>query len=119
GGGGRERGGETRPPGVNRSGAGCTIEEDTGVGATEPAGRGGGGFAGAGAGKAVRVGLKYVTGLGEDDAEAVAANRPYSSVRELAHRTELSEDELRALAEAGACDCFGLRRRELLWQLGR
>src|SRR5437763_3742499 len=92
---GQQRGVETRPPDVNRSEAGCTIEDG-----------------------AVRVGLKYVTGLGSDDAEAVAANRPYSSVRELVQRTGLSEDELRALAESGACDCFGLRRRELLWQLG-
>ncbi len=92
---GQRRGVETRPPDVNRSEAGCVIEDG-----------------------AVRVGLKYVTGLGEDDAEAVAANRPYSSVRELAQRSGLSADELRALAESGACDCFGLRRRELLWQLG-
>jgi error-prone DNA polymerase len=93
---GQKRGVETRPPDVNRSEAGCTIDEDG----------------------AVRVGLKYVTGLGEDDAEVVAAKRPYSSIRELAQQTGLSEDELRALAESGACDCFGLRRRELLWQLG-
>src|SRR6266513_551997 len=105
---GQKRGVETRPPDVNRSEAGCTIEEDG----------------------AVRVGLKYVTGLGEDDAEAVAAKRPYSSIRELAQRTGLSEDELRARAESGACDCLAIsdgegaasgargRRRELLWQLG-
>ncbi|HJU37445.1 MAG TPA: error-prone DNA polymerase [Gaiellaceae bacterium] len=93
---GQKRGVETRPPDVNLSDAGCTIDEDG----------------------AVRVGLKYVTGLGEDDAEAVAAKRPYSSIRDLAQRTGLSEDELRALAESGACDCFGLQRRELLWQLG-
>jgi error-prone DNA polymerase len=93
---GQRHGVETRPPDVNRSEAGCTIEEDG----------------------AVRVGLKYVTGLGEDAAEVVAAKRPYSSIREVAQRTGLSEDELRALAESGACDCFGLRRRELLWQLG-
>jgi error-prone DNA polymerase len=93
---GQKHGVETRPPDVNRSEAGCTIEEDG----------------------AVRVGLKYVTGLGEDDAEAVAAKRPYSSIREVAQKTGLSDDELRALAESGACDCFGLRRRELLWQLG-
>lgn len=92
---GQKHGVETRPPDVNRSEAGCTIEDG-----------------------AVRVGLKYVTGLGEDDAEAVAAKRPFSSIRELAQRTGLSEDELRALAESGACDTFGLRRRELLWQLG-
>jgi error-prone DNA polymerase len=93
---GQKHGVETRPPDVKRSEASCTIEEDG----------------------AVRVGLKYVTGLGEDDAEVVAVQRPYSSVRELAQKTGLSEDELRALAESGACDCFGLRRRELLWQLG-
>src|SRR5262252_975161 len=104
---GQKRGVETRPPDVNCSDAGCTIEDG-----------------------AVRVGLKYVTGLGEDDAEAVAAKRPYSSIRELAQRTGLSEDELRALAESGACDCLAIsdgegassgargRRRELLWQLG-
>jgi error-prone DNA polymerase len=114
---GQRHGVETRPPDVNRSEAGCTIEE-TGVGSTEPAESGGGGSVGASAGRAVRVGLKYVTGLGEDDAEIVAAKRPYSSIRELAQKTGLSEDELRALAESGACDCFGLPRRELLWQLG-
>src|SRR5579862_379433 len=92
---GQRRGVETRPPDVNLSDAGCTIEEGT-----------------------VRVGLKYVTGLGEDDAEVVAANRPYSSMREVAQRTGLPGDELRALAESGACDSFGIRRRELLWQLG-
>jgi error-prone DNA polymerase len=92
---GQKRGVETRPPDVNLSDAGCTIEDGT-----------------------VRVGLKYVTGLGEDDAEAVAANRPYSSVRDVAQRTGLSEDGLRALVASGACDCFGVRRRELLWQLG-
>jgi error-prone DNA polymerase len=92
---GQKRGVETRPPDINRSEAECVIEDG-----------------------AVRVGLKYVTGLGEDDAEAVAANRPYASIRELAQRTGLSGDELHALAESGACDSFGLRRRELLWQLG-
>jgi error-prone DNA polymerase len=92
---GQRRGVETRPPDVNLSSVGCTIEEGT-----------------------VRVGLKYVAGVGEDDAEAVASNRPYRSIRELAQRTGLSEDELRALVQSGACDCFGLRRRELLWQLG-
>ncbi len=115
---GQRRGVETRPPDVNRSEAGCVIE-DTGVGSKEPANSGGADMRGAGAGKfAVRVGLKYVAGVGEDDAEVVVANRPYASVRELAQRTGLSEDELRALVESGACDCFGLARRELLWQLG-
>ncbi len=92
---GQRHGVETRPPDVNRSEVGCTIEDG-----------------------AVRIGLKYVQGVGEDDAEAVVAARPYASIRELAQQTQLSGDELRALVESGACDCFGLRRRELLWQLG-
>src|SRR5262245_9452787 len=90
---------ETRRPDINRSGVHCTIEDG-----------------------AVRVGLKYVQGVGEDDAEAVVAERdangPFESIRELAQRTGRSKDELSALVEAGTCDCFGLKRRELLWQLG-
>ena len=92
---GQRHGVETSRPDVNRSEAGCTIEDG-----------------------AVRIGLKYVQGVGEDDAETVVAARPYASIRELAQQTQLSGDELRALVESGACDCFGLRRRELLWQLG-
>src|SRR5689334_15752458 len=86
---------ETRTPDVNDSEVGCTIEDG-----------------------AVRVGLKYVQGVGEDDARAVVASRPYASIRELAQQTPISGDELRALVESGACDRFGPRRRELLWQLG-
>jgi error-prone DNA polymerase len=90
---------ETLPPDVNASGAGCHIEAG-----------------------AVRVGLKYVQGVGEDDAEAVVAEReangPYATIRALAQRAPISNDELQALVEAGACDSFGLKRRELLWQLG-
>jgi error-prone DNA polymerase len=85
----------TLPPDVNRSGVHCDIEDG-----------------------AVRIGLEYVQGVGEDDAEAVVAAQPYASIRELAQRTPLSHDELVALVESGACDCFGLPRRELLWQLG-
>ncbi|MDE3191306.1 MAG: error-prone DNA polymerase [Acidobacteriota bacterium] len=92
---GQRHGIETRPPDVNRSGAGCTIE-----------------------GGAVRIGLAYVQGVGEDDAAEVVASRPYTSIRELAQRTRLSGDELRALVESGACDSLGMRRRDLLWQLG-
>ena len=88
----------TLPPDVNRSGVNCDIEDG-----------------------AVRIGLKYVQGVGEDDAEAVVterANGGYDSIRALAQRTPLSQDELQALVESGACDCFGVPRRDLLWQLG-
>jgi error-prone DNA polymerase len=92
---GARHGVEVRPPDVSRSAAHCAIEDG-----------------------AVRVGLSYVQGLSEEDAEAVATNQPYASIRDLAQRAALGNSELRALAESGACDCFGLRRRELLWQLG-
>jgi error-prone DNA polymerase len=96
---GQRRRVETRPPDVNRSHVGCELEEG-----------------------AVRVGLKYVQGFGEDDADAVVRERerggPFISVRDLAQRVALRHDELAALVESGACDSFGLRRRELLWQLG-
>jgi error-prone DNA polymerase len=95
----QRRGVETRPPDVNVSGSGCDLEDG-----------------------AVRVGLKYVQGVGDDDAEAVIAERdadgPFRDIRDLAQRTGLSRDELIALVESGACDCFGLARRDLLWQLG-
>jgi error-prone DNA polymerase len=96
---GQRRGVETRPPDLNRSGAACTIEDG-----------------------AVRVGLRYVQGVGEDDAEAVVTEREHGgafvSIRDLAQRTALSREELSALVESGACDRFGLERRELLWLLG-
>ena len=96
---GQRRGVETRPPGVNISAAKCTVEDG-----------------------AVRIGLDYVNGIGEDDALAVVEERErggaFTSVRELAQRTQLSEHGLETLIVAGACDCFELPRRQLLWQLG-
>ncbi|HEY5660201.1 MAG TPA: hypothetical protein VIR59_05400, partial [Gaiellaceae bacterium] len=96
---GQRRGVETRPPDVNVSGAKCDVEEG-----------------------AVRIGLDYVNGIGEDDARAVVDERgragPFAIVRELAQRTQLSEHGLETLVVSGACDCFGLPRRQLLWQLG-
>ncbi len=96
---GQRRGVETRPPHVNDSAARCLVEEG-----------------------AVRIGLSYVQGLAEEDAESLVAERdrsgPFTSVRDLAQRTALRGDELQALVESGACDCFGLQRREQLWQLG-
>ena len=90
---------ETRPPDICRSAARCAIEDG-----------------------AVRVGLSYVQGLSEDDAEAVVDEREragqFTSIRDLAQRVALRQAELTALVESGACDSFGLKRRELVWQLG-
>jgi error-prone DNA polymerase len=96
---GQRRGVETRPPDVNVSSAKCTVEDG-----------------------AVRIGVDYVNGIGEPEATAVVEERerggPFQSVRDLAQRTQLPERGLETLIVSGACDCFGMPRRQLLWQLG-
>jgi error-prone DNA polymerase len=96
----QKRGVEVWPPEVNRSEAKCRLK-----------------------GKAVRVGLSYVRSLGEEEAEALVAERerggPFSGVRALAQRTGLDRARLEALVASGACDSFGGGgRRALLWELG-
>jgi error-prone DNA polymerase len=91
----QRRGVEVRPPDVNRSGAKCSIE-----------------------GGAVRIGLEYVTSVGEDDAKTVAAAAPFESVVELAQRTSIGREGLESLIASGACDGLGASRRALFWELG-
>jgi error-prone DNA polymerase len=71
---------------------------------------------------AVRIGLSMIRSLGEEEAQGLVEVRerdgPFQSIREVAQRTQLSRHELEALVESGACDRFGLKQRELLWQLG-
>ena len=68
------------------------------------------------------MGLAYVSSVGKDDAEALeverVANGPYRDVGDLARRAAVSRDALDALVRGGACDGFGPRRRDLLWELG-
>jgi error-prone DNA polymerase len=94
----QRRGVEVRPPHVNESGVHCTWDEG-----------------------AVRMGLKYVKSVGEDDAEALVAEREangeFRDVGDLARRLPLDARELEALVRSGACDCWG-KRRDLLWELG-
>ncbi|MGI8726966.1 MAG: DNA polymerase III subunit alpha, partial [Solirubrobacterales bacterium] len=78
----------------------------------------------------VRVGLGYVTGLAERDAEAVVAAREaagtYTEIGELASRSGASREGLELLAWADACKGLGgsmveigsSRRREDLWRAG-
>jgi error-prone DNA polymerase len=99
----QRRGIRVLPPDVNRSGVECSVEL-----------------------AAVRIGLGYITGLGQADARAVAAERgrggPYADLADLASRSGASSDALELLAWAGACEAIGgrdgLRRREDLWRLG-
>src|SRR4051812_43215172 len=96
---GQRRGVETRPPDVNISAEKCVVEDG-----------------------AVRIGIEYVNGVGEEEAKAVVMEREragrYRAIRELAQRTQLSEHALQTLIIAGACDCFSEPRRALLWELG-
>jgi error-prone DNA polymerase len=92
---GERRGVHVLPPDVNESEAQCGIEDG-----------------------AVRVGVGYVRGVGENEAEGVAAGRPYATILDLAQRAPADRAGLEALVESGACDCFGEARRTMLWQLG-
>ncbi len=90
---GQRHGVEFRPIDVTRSDWRCTIEDG-----------------------AVRLGMRYVLGLGEEAARRLVAGRPLASVAEAAQRGSLRKDEVEALAHAGAFAAFGLTRREALWQ---
>jgi error-prone DNA polymerase len=92
---GQRRGVLVLTPDVNASEAACSIE-----------------------GGAVRIGIGYVHGVGEKEAEEIAVARPYSDVLDLPLRAPVDRAALQALVESGACDCLGETRRALLWQLG-
>jgi error-prone DNA polymerase len=95
----QRRGVEVLPPDLNRSEAKCRIQAG-----------------------AVRVGLGYIKGLGEEPALALVEEReaggPFGSVADLARRAPLDRPALEALVASGACDSFGWPRRQLLWRLG-
>jgi error-prone DNA polymerase len=71
---------------------------------------------------AVRMGLRYVRGLGEAEIARVEAARmvggPFITPVDLAQRTGLSLQALEGLAAAGALGCLGVTRREGLWAAG-
>ena len=46
------------------------------------------------------------------------AHGPFRDIADLARRSRLSRDGLEALVKGGACDGFGRKRRDLLWELG-
>ena len=140
----RIHGVEVRPVSLRRSRWDCTLEEIAreggggaggGSGASGPVGsEGGGGATGAGSDRgasgrkprlpfAVRMGLRYVRGLGEGDGarlEAAMEQAPFRDIADVARRSGLNADKLESLAEAGAFACFGPfgpDRRGALWQV--
>ena len=71
----------------------------------------------------VRVGLGYVKGLAEEEAEAIVAERErsgdYRDVTDLAARAGVSLEALELVAWAGACESLpGGARRADLWRAG-
>lgn len=63
---------------------------------------------------AIRVGLNLVQGLSKVT-DRIEENAPYKDMADLARRADLNTANLEALAKAGALDCFGLSRRQALW----
>jgi error-prone DNA polymerase len=123
---GRRHGVEVLPPDINRSDAGCTVEPaplDDAVGARLASPDGAQRAAPLpGSGLAVRIGLCYVKGLSEQMAREVEEERrrggPFRSLFDFLERTRLKREAVENLIACGAFGCFGLERRELLWQLG-
>ena len=73
-------------------------------------------------GLAVRMGLRYVKGLGERERQRIAQARraaPFASLQDFTRRTGLDEGSLGALAEAGAFEAFHFDRRTALWDTRR
>ena len=84
----RRHGVEVLPPDVQASDWDCTLE-----------------------GRALRLGLRMVGGLGEKEGRRIAAGRPYSKVTDL----KLDRKNLRCLAAAGALQSLAGHRRLAHW----
>ncbi len=112
----REHGVEVRPPDVNHSRWDSTLE---------PGPRAAGRLHAlhhemredVRASHAIRLGLREIKGLSEDDAKLIGAQRgvSYDSIRDVWLRTGLSPRVLERLADADAFGSLGLTRREALW----
>jgi error-prone DNA polymerase len=69
----------------------------------------------------VRMGLRYVKGLGEREKEALKwAPPPYRGLEDFVARTKMNRNAYAKLAEAGALDCLvegRAGRRDALWEV--
>jgi error-prone DNA polymerase len=108
----KRRGIEVRPIAIDASEWDCTLED---CARTLTIREDGGRLRG---GPAIRMGLRYVRGLGVRERERLEAARldgPFRSVDDVARRTGLSARALLALGEAGAFEPLGVGRRDALW----
>jgi len=72
--------------------------------------------------QSLRLGMMYVSGLRKETAEAIVAERakaPFRSLEDLKKRAGLRKPEMLTLAEIGALNGFGMKRRGALWQVER
>ncbi len=94
----RRHGVEVLPVDINSSHGKCTVEEG-----------------------GLRLGFIYIKEMGEaaiTNLEEARAKTPFSSLENLYQRTRLSREAIQNLILAGALDCFGQPKRQLLWDLG-
>ncbi len=88
-------------PDINNSDVYCTVESQS-----------------------LRIGLAFVRDWGSDVTEELVIERerngPFTSLGDLVRRAPpmLSREAIENLVWVGACNTFGLTRRELLWQTG-
>ncbi len=71
-------------------------------------------------GRCLRIGLRYVTSLGEAAWEKIEADRlqrRFTTIRDFVFRTNLTKHQLEQLAQVGAFDCFDVPRRQALWEI--
>jgi len=106
------------PIDINKSHWNCILEiiadTDTGTGTDTDADAGTDTDAVTG----VRMGLRYVKGLGMVERERIEnGNAPYPNLATFVRETGLNKRALHALAESGAFECFGLNRRDAIWQV--
>ncbi|MBN9512323.1 MAG: error-prone DNA polymerase [Alphaproteobacteria bacterium] len=95
----RKNGVEVRPPDINASNWDCTLEPSQNNRC------------------ALRLGLRQVAGLSEDDVKRMVAQRttPYRDPADLWRRSGLTKRQIVALARADAFASLGLSRRDVLW----
>ena len=70
----------------------------------------------------VRLGFCVVNGLRQEHAEELVRqrqDRPFESLDDLKRHVPFAKNELRALAELGALNCFAEHRRAAMWKRGR
>ena len=95
----REHDVEVRPPDINASDWDCTLEPSRSNRC------------------ALRLGLRQVAGLSEDDIKRMVERRtePYRDPADLWRRSGLAKRQIVALARADAFASLGLSRRDVLW----